>query len=157
MSKKSKIVLSVTTLLIFLLLIAYALLHYVYGFGINQEICYSIKDGLVENVTNIQIVDYDWLSSSYKKNITKEEFYSPKSIDEYLTLFNKINAVNSKANFFQQFSLASTDYGKKTASQMVVSNSGNEYLVTHHINVASTFLLKPQIVEWIIDIEVFQG
>ncbi len=157
MSKKSKIVLSVTSFLILLFLIVYALLYYIYGFGINQDICYNIKDGLVENVTNIQIVDYDWLSSSYKKSITKEEFQSPKSTDEYLTLFNKINAVNSKANFFQQFSLVSTDYGKKTASQMVVSNDGNEYLVTHHINVASTFLLKPQIVEWNIDIEVFQG
>lgn len=157
MSKKSKNVLTVTSFLIFLFLIVYALLYYIYGFGINQEICYHIKDGLVENVTNIQIVDYVWLSSSYKKSITKEEFQSPKSIDEYLTLFKKINAVKSEANFFQQFSLVSTDYGKKTASQVVVSNDGNEYLVTHHINVASTFLLKPQIVEWIIDIEVFQG
>ena len=139
-------------ILIIFMTFVYTTIYFLYGSIKSQEIAYDIKDGLIENVKNIQIIEYTWLDEKYKDIISEDEFKNAKTTNDYLSLFQKINSVKCTPNVFQKLSINSTDYGKKEASQIITDNNGTKYFVMHHIDVVSSFSFKPKIVNWTIDI-----
>lgn len=131
---------------------AYTFAYSLYGGEVSLNSAESLKFSLENNVTNIQCVNYSHLDDKYKSIITEDDFYREKTIDEYLVLFNKVNSVESSVNFYQSLSAASTDNGKHYPCEVITDGSGNEYLVYHHIYVASSLFFEPVIVQWTVDI-----
>ena len=141
--------------IIFLILIAIAVLLYlfaysIYGYTAAEVYAYAVKDSLVNDVTNLP--PYYKLNNRFQNEIS-EELYDAKTIDEFLVLFERINAVDCEPNLFQKLSVNSTDKGKKEACEKIESSDGTIYFVYHHIDIASTLFFEPIIVGWTIDIE----
>lgn len=140
--------------IIFLIIIAIAASAYIFaysifGYTVAEDYAYAVKDSLVNNVTNLP--PYYRLNDRFQNEIS-EEFYNAKTIDDFLLLFEKINAVDCEPNFFQKFSVNSTNKGKKEACEKIESGDGTIYFVYHHIDIASTLFFEPVIVGWTIDI-----
>lgn len=141
--------------IIFLIAIAIVVFLYfgaysIYGYTVAEDYAYAVKDSLVNNVTNLP--PYDRLDVSFQNEISEEEYYNAKTIDEFLLLFKKINATGCNPNSFQKISVNSTDKGKKEACEKIENSDGTIYYVYHHIDVASSLLFEPVIVGWFIEI-----
>ncbi|MCM1334756.1 MAG: hypothetical protein NC084_08385 [Bacteroides sp.] len=150
---KKKILLAVSALVLIAVVgSACFFAYYVYGYTVAEDYTYVVKDALGESVADLP--PYDRLASGLKAEISREAYDAPKTADELLLLFEKINAVGLEANFFQKLSVNSTDQGKtKTDHHVVEADNGKKYRVRHHIDVASTLFFEPVIVGWRIDIE----
>lgn len=129
---------------------AYIFAYSIYGYTIAEDYAYAVKDSLVENVTNLP--PYYRLDNRFQNEISEEVFHNTKTIEEYLSLFEKINSIDCGSNFFQKLSVNSTDKGKKEACEKIKDSNGRKYFVYHHIDVASTLFFEPVIVGWTIDI-----
>ncbi len=145
--------------IIFLILIAIAVLLYLfaysfYGYSVAEKYAYAVKESLVSDVTNLP--PYYKLNNRFQNEIS-EELYDAKTIDEFLVLFERINAVDCEPNLFQKLSVNSTDKGKKEACEKIESSDGTIYFVYHHIDIASTLFFEPVIVDWTIDIEEIES
>ena len=148
-----KLVIFVNVILIVALLLAYVFIYLTYGFSQNEKIARNVKESLINNVTNIQVVKYEWLDSKYKSIISQDEYENILKNNDYLILFEKLNSVKSKPNKFQNLSLYSTDFNKKEIIGTIVLTDGTTYSITHHIDFVSTLLFKPKVIRWVIDIE----
>ncbi len=141
--KPAIVILAAMVIIVILYFFAYSIYGYTYA--------YAVKDALVYDVTDLP--PYYRLNSRFQSEIP-EDFYNVYTIDEFLLLFQKINAIDSKENLLQRISVNSTDKGKKEPCGNIESSDGTIYFIYHHIDIASTLFFEPEIVGWTIDIDI---
>lgn len=73
-----------------------------YGLETEMEIIY--QDGR----TGTHLLPYRRLDRRFQNEIS-EEFYNAETVDEFLSMFEKINSIDCSPNFFQKLSVKSTD------------------------------------------------
>jgi len=145
--KPAIVILAAMVIIVILYFFAYS----IYGYTVAEDYAYAVKDALVYDVTDLP--PYYRLNSRFQSEIP-EDFYNVYTIDEFLLLFKKINAIDSKENLFQRISVNSTDKGKKEPCGNIESSDGTIYFIYHHIDIASTLFFEPEIVGWTIDIDI---
>lgn len=128
---------------------AYIFAYSLYGYTIAED--YTAALIYYFGRTGTYLPPYSRLDSRLQNEIP-EEFYIAETVDEYLSLFEKINSVDCSVNFFQKLSVNSTDELKRDLPKEVEDSNGRKYFIYHHVDVASTLFFEPVIVEWTIDI-----
>ena len=128
---------------------AYIFAYSIYGYTIAED--YTADLIYSFGRTGTHLPPYRRLDNRLQNEIP-EEFYNAETVDEYLSLFEKINSVDYSLNFFQKLSVNSTDELKKDFPEEIEDSNGRKYFVYHHVDVASTLFLEPVIVGWTIDI-----
>ena len=148
MSRKIKIAIILLTV-ITITASAYIFAYSLYGYINAEDYTYT----LIYNFgrTGTYLPPYCRLDSRLQNEIP-EEFYIAETVDEYLSLFEKINSVDCSANFFQKLSVNSTDEFKQDLPKEIEDSSGRKYFIYHHVDVASTLFFEPVIVGWTVDI-----
>ena len=148
MSKKIKLAI-VLLIAITLAAAAYIFAYSLYGYINSEDYTYSLD--YFFGRTGIYLPPYHRLDRRFQREIP-EELYTAETVDEYISLFEKINSVDCGPNFFQELSVNSTDELKRDLPLEIEDSSGRKYILYHHVDVASTLFFEPVIVGWTIDI-----
>lgn len=148
MSRKIKLAIILLTV-ITITASAYIFAYSTYGYTIAEDYTAALIYSFGRTGTNLP--PYSRLDSRLQNEIP-EEFYNAETVDEYLSLFEKINSVDCSVNFFQKLSVNSTDELKKDLPKEAEDGSERKYFICHHVDVASTLFFEPVIVGWTIDI-----
>ena len=150
MSRKIKLAIAIILLIIITITAsAYIFAYSLYGYTIAEDYTCSVVYSFGR--TGINLPPYHRLVGRFQSEVP-EELYTAETVDEYLSLFEKLNSVDCSVNFFQKLSVNSTDKLKKDLPLEVEDSSGRKYFIYHHVDVASTLFFEPVIVGWTIDI-----
>lgn len=128
---------------------AYIFAYSIYGYTIAEDYTAALVYSFGRTGTNLP--PYQRLDGKFR-NAIPEELYKAETVDEYLSLFAKVNAVDCGSNFFQNLSVNSTDDIKQDFPLEVADGSGKKYFLYHHVDVASTLFFEPVIVGWTVNI-----
>lgn len=128
---------------------AYIFVYSIYGYTIAEDYAVSVIYSFGR--TGTHLLPYRRLDRRFQNEIS-EEFYNAETVDEFLSMFEKINSIDCSPNFFQKLSVKSTDELKQDFPKEIEDSSGRKFFVYHHVDVASTLFFEPIIVGWTVDI-----
>lgn len=128
---------------------AYIFAYSIYGYTIAEDYAAAVIYSFGR--TGTYLLSYQRLDRRFQNEIS-EEFYNAETVDEFLSMFEKINSIDCGPNFFQKLSVKSTDELKQDFPKEIEDSSGRKFFVYHHVDVASTLFFEPVIVGWTVDI-----
>lgn len=128
---------------------AYIFAYSIYGYTIAEDYAAAVIYSFGR--TGTDLIPYRRLDRRFQNEIS-EEFYNAETVDEFLSMFEKINSIDCGPNFFQKLSVKSTDELKQDFPKEIEDSSGRKFFVYHHVDVASTLSFEPVIVGWTVDI-----
>ncbi len=128
---------------------AYIFAYCTYGYTVAEDYAAAVNYSFGR--TGTYLPPYRRLDSRFQNKIS-EESYNAETVDEFLSLFEKINSIDCGSNFFQKLSVNSTDELKQDFPKEIEDSSGRKYFVYHHVDVASTLFFEPVIVDWTVNI-----
>lgn len=149
---RKNIIIAVSAVLLIIIFFVLYFLYGLYGGVVSEEAVGRIQLDLFNNALNVGAINYDMLDDRFKAEISEGELQNCKTAEDFSLLFDKINSVDCKPNFFQKISVYSTDFGKWSACEIIADSNGMKYRIHHHIEVASTLSFEPVIVGWTVEI-----
>ena len=122
--KKIKIA-SILLIVITLSALAYIFAYSIYGYTIAEDYAAAVIYSFGR--TGTHLLPYQRLDKRFQNEIS-EEFYNAETVDEFLSMFEKINSIDCGPNFFQKLSVKSTDEFKQDFPKEIEDSSGRIFL-----------------------------